>query len=86
MADIDKALTKLDKKDPAAEDAKVDAKLSKDLEDLCKHFLNDEGTFLAPHRPGKDHAIDLLKDEQGQEKDIPWGPLYRMSCEELLVL
>ena len=79
MADINKALTKLDKKDPTAEDAKVDAKLPKDLEDLCKHFLNNEGTFLVLHCPRKDHAIDLLKDKQGQEKDIPWGPLYRMS-------
>ena len=41
MADINKALIKLDKKDPAAEDAKVDVKLPKDLEDLCEHFLND---------------------------------------------
>ena len=86
MADIDKALIKLDKKDPIAEDAKVDAKLPKDLRDLCNHFLNDKGTFLAPHRPGKDHAINLVKDKQGREKDVPWGPLYSMSYEELLVL
>ena len=39
MADINKALTKLDKKNPAVEDTKVDIKLSKDLEDLYKHFL-----------------------------------------------
>ena len=65
MADIDKALTKLDTKDPTAEDTKVDAKLPKDLEDLREHFLNNKGTFLALHCPGQDHAIDLLKDEQG---------------------
>ena len=86
MANIDKALTKLDKKDPTAEDAKINVKLSKDLKDLCKHFLNDKGTFLALHCPGKDYAIDLLKDKQGQEKDVPWGPLYRMSYDKLLVL
>ena len=83
---IDKALAKLDKKDPAVEDAKVDAKLPKELKDLRKHFLNDEGASLPPHRPGKDHAIDLTMDEQGREKDPPWGPLYGMSRDELLVL
>ena len=63
MADIDKALTKLDKKDPIAEDAKVDVKLSKDLRDLHDYFLNNKGTFLAPHCPRKDYAINLVKDE-----------------------
>jgi hypothetical protein len=86
MADIDKALAKLDRKDPAVEDAKVDTKLPKELKDLREHFLNDEGTSLPPHRPGKDHAIDLVVDEQGREKDAPWGPLYGMSRDELLVL
>lgn len=65
MADIDKALAKLDKKDPAAEDAKVDMKLPNDLKDLYKHFLNDEGTSLPCHCPRKDHAINLVKDKQG---------------------
>jgi hypothetical protein len=86
MADIDKALSKLNKKDPMAENGKIDAKLPKGLKDLREHFLNDKGTSLAPHRPGKDHAIDLVKDEQGREKDPPWGPLYGMSRDELLVL
>ena len=65
MADINKALIKLDKKDPIAENTKVNAKLSKDLRDLCKHFLNNKGTSLALYCPGKDHAIDLIKDKQG---------------------
>ena len=46
MANINKALVKLDKKDPIAEDAKVDIKLSKELRDLYKHFLNNKGTSL----------------------------------------
>ena len=86
MSNIDKALAKLDKKDPAVEDAKVNIKLPKELRDLHKHFLNDKGTSLPLHWPGKDHAIDLAMDKQGQEKDAPWGPLYGISCNKLLVL
>ena len=33
-----------------------------------------------------DTAIKLEKDEQGREKEVPWGPLYGMSRDELLVL
>ena len=65
MADINKALAKLDKKDPAVKDAKVDTKLPKELKDLCKHFLNDKGASLPLHYPGKDHAINLTMDKQG---------------------
>ena len=53
MADIDRALAKLGKKDPIAENAKIDVKLSKDLKDLCKYFLNNKGTYLAPTLPWK---------------------------------
>ncbi|KAM4061823.1 reverse transcriptase (RNA-dependent DNA polymerase) [Hirsutella rhossiliensis] len=41
---------------------------------------------LPPHRPGVDLKIEVLKDEHGREKPLPWGPLYSMSREELLVL
>jgi hypothetical protein len=41
---------------------------------------------LPPHRPGIDHKIELEKGENGQEKTVPWGPLYNMSREELLLL
>ncbi len=41
---------------------------------------------LPPHRPGIDHKIEFEKDENGQEKKAPWGPLYNMSREELLLL
>ena len=68
MANIDKALTKLDKKDPEAEDAKVDAKLSKDLEDLCKHFLNNAGTFLALHCPGKAIPLTCSRTSKAKRK------------------
>ena len=35
---------------------------------------------------GIDHAIELEKDDSGREKEVPWGPLYSMSRDELLVL
>ncbi|KAM4062173.1 reverse transcriptase (RNA-dependent DNA polymerase) [Hirsutella rhossiliensis] len=41
---------------------------------------------LPPHRPGVDLKIEVLKDEHGREEPLPWGPLYSMSREELLVL
>jgi hypothetical protein len=41
---------------------------------------------LPPHRPGIDHAIELEKDEFRREKDVPWGPLYSMTKEKLLML
>ena len=45
-----------------------------------------EAASLPPHRPGIDHEILLEKDEKGNEKQVPWGPLYNMSHDELLVL
>ena len=41
---------------------------------------------LPPHRLSIDHEINLEKDEKGQEKPPPWGPLYGMSREELILL
>jgi len=35
---------------------------------------------------GVDYAIELERDENGKEKEPPWGPLYSMSRDELLVL
>jgi hypothetical protein len=86
MADIDKALAKLEKKDPMKDIVKIDRKLPAELNDLKDNFLDDEANSVPPHRPGKDHAINLVKDEQGREAAAPWGPLYQMSREELLVL
>ncbi|KAI0998217.1 hypothetical protein K3495_g9978 [Podosphaera aphanis] len=45
-----------------------------------------EDRVLPPHRPGVDTRVKLLKDEQGQDREVPWGPLYSMTREELLVL
>ncbi|EFQ89374.1 hypothetical protein PTT_14377, partial [Pyrenophora teres f. teres 0-1] len=36
--------------------------------------------------PEIDYWIELEKDKNGKEKELPWGPLYNMSRGELLVL
>jgi hypothetical protein len=86
MKDINKALFKLDQRNPVSNSEKVRKKLPKKLKGLKRCFDNDEGTAIPSHRPGRNHAIPLEKDEQKREKDVPWGPLYGISREELLVL
>ena len=49
-------------------------------------FDPDKADELPPHRPGIDHHIPLETDEDGKEKEVPWGALYNMSRDELLVL
>ncbi|KAI0995203.1 hypothetical protein K3495_g12979, partial [Podosphaera aphanis] len=87
MRDIDKALSKLEKKDPAINKENVRNKLPEELVDLNSIFDDDDdGVVLPPHRKGRDHALELKKDDQGRDLDVPWGPLYGMSRDELLVL
>jgi hypothetical protein len=86
IKDIDKALFKLNRRNPVNNSEKIRKKLPKKLKRLERCFDNNEGTAISPHRPGRDHVIPLEKDEQGRERDVPWGPLYGMSREELLVL
>lgn len=45
-----------------------------------------QGKALPPHREGVDYEIWLEKDQDGKEKSPPWGPLYGMSKDKLLVL
>lgn len=51
------------------------------------HLFTDEldANKLPPNRGTLDHAINL-KHEDGKPLTPPWGPLYNMSREELLVL
>jgi hypothetical protein len=42
--------------------------------------------YLLPYYPGIDYAIELEKDKHSREKAVPWGLLYNMLKEELLVL
>jgi hypothetical protein len=41
---------------------------------------------LPPHRHDIDHEINLVTNEKGDEVQPPWGPLYSMTKDELLVL
>jgi hypothetical protein len=86
MENINKALFKLDRRDPVSNSEKVCKKLPKELKGLERCFDDDESTAIPPHRPGRNHAIPLEKDEQRRKRDVPWGPLYGMSREKLLVL
>lgn len=79
MADIEKAL-----KTKKPKDLKVE--LPTEYHEFLPLFDPDEATKLPPHRgEGIDHKIELIR-ENGKEPIVPWGPLYNMSNEELLVL
>ena len=53
---------------------------------LAACLASEEADKLAPHWGlAIDHSIELTKKD-GKLADIPWGPLYNMSCKELLVL
>jgi hypothetical protein len=71
MKNINKALFKLDRRNPVSNSEKVRKKLPKELKGLERCFDDDEGTAIPPHRPGRNHAIPLEKDEQRRERDVP---------------
>ena len=41
---------------------------------------------LLPHRLNINHIFTLKKGKNGQARNPPWGPLYRITRNELLVL
>ena len=79
LADIQKALRHKKHSDPN----KV---LPQWLKDLVKAFSQENASKIPPYRPGFDHKIELIKDTDGKEPELPWGPLYGMTVDELLVL
>ncbi|KAJ6436050.1 hypothetical protein O9K51_11425 [Purpureocillium lavendulum] len=79
LADIDKALRPKQKGDP-------NKLLPSQYRDALESFSRELADKLPPNRAGVDHTIELEMDENGNEKPVPWGPLYGMSREELLVL
>ena len=79
LADIEKALAPKKHSDPRK-------KLPKHYHDFLPLFSRAMADQLPPHRPGIDHKIPFEKDANGQDKTPPWGPLYGMSREELIVL
>lgn len=82
MSDIDKAL----KEKPPLTDEELRGLVPPQFHDLLPLFSKREADKLPPHRPGVDHKIELKNDKDGNPAPLPWGPLYGMSKEELLVL
>jgi hypothetical protein len=81
LADIQKALASTTKKrtDPQT-------KLPKYFHEFLDVFDRTEAEKLPPLRgKGIDHYIEIERKD-GQEQEVPWGPLYKMSRDELLVL
>ena len=82
LDDINKAL-RLKPRLTAAEAAK---RLPEQVRDFAHLFADNEGAEeLPPSRGSLDHAINLQR-ENGKTLTPPWGPLYNMTREELLVL
>jgi transposase InsO family protein len=81
LRDIDKALRPKTYSDPQE-------KLPTQYHDFLEVFDHKKADVLPPLRgPSKDHRIELIEhDEKGNKVNAPWGPLYNMSREELLVL
>ncbi|KAL6359921.1 hypothetical protein LRP88_07349 [Fusarium phalaenopsidis] len=84
LADIAKALKKLDNKDEPVNLAELIPQ--EILQAYPRLFSPAEASQLPPQRPGYDHEINLVRDQHGNEPTLPWGPLYSMSREELMVL
>ena len=80
MADINKALQTKSKTDPKL-------KLPERYHQFLDVFDRSQAEKLPPVRgKGVDHAIDRTLNDNGKPEDVPWGPLYGMSRDELLVL
>lgn len=79
LQDIEKALAPKKKVD-------VMSYLPKAHQHMAWIFDPKTAAKMPPLRgPEIDHRIELEKDENGKEKEPPWGPLYNMSRGELLV-
>ncbi|KAM4064779.1 Pol [Hirsutella rhossiliensis] len=61
-------------------------KLPRHYHEYLSVFDRDQADQLPPRRPGCDHKIQLERGPDDKEKEPPWGPLYGMSREELIVL
>lgn len=79
LADITKALRTKTKTDPRT-------KLPKQYHEFLDIFSQEQADKLPRLRgEGIDHKIELEKQD-GKVPKVPWGPLYNMSRDELLVL
>ncbi|KAI0992682.1 hypothetical protein K3495_g15503, partial [Podosphaera aphanis] len=82
LEDINKAL----RTKPCLTTEEAKSRLPEPVKEFAHLFADDNGANdLPPHRDAMDHAINLRR-ENGKPIQPPWGPLYNMSREELLVL
>ena len=82
LEDINKAL----RGKPPISVEETRRRLPEQVRDFAHLFADDKGANeLPPTRGHLDHAINIVK-ENGKPVAPPWGPLYNMSREELLVL
>ena len=79
LRDIKKALKVKTHSDPKE-------KLPKEYHPWLDVFDWTAAERLPPHQKGQDHAIQLEPKADGSVPEVPWGPLYAMSQNELLVL
>jgi transposase InsO family protein len=75
------AVTVTQIEDMISEPVETDFILPPEIADFADVFSPKEANKLPPHRPG-DHHVQLKEDSE----NIPFGPLYGMSREELKVL
>lgn len=64
----------------------IEDSLPPEVRDKAHFFREDAKHELPPYRLAIDIKIELIKDENGREEDIPITPLHDMSSKELLVL
>jgi hypothetical protein len=60
--------------------------LPPELQDFRKLFDDSTANDLPPHRGQFDHKIRLKGTEDGRPVELPWGPMYGMSRDELVEL
>ena len=79
MRDIEKTLRMKTQSDPKE-------KLPEDYHQWLDVFDHTAAERLPPHQVNQDHAIELEPKTDRTAPEVPWGPLYTMSKDELLVL
>ncbi len=82
LVDINKAL----EKKKGLTQGELRQRIPPEYHEFLPLFAKAASEQLPPHRPGADHHIEILKDTEGKDLQLPWGPLYNMSKDELLVL
>ena len=79
LRDIEKALKAKTYSDPKE-------KLPKKYHPWLDVFDWTAAEHLPPHQKNQDHTIQLEPKADGSVLEVPWGPLYTMSQNDLLVL